>query len=101
LQEHDTLYEERDMLQQPFARDELDALIGDRPAARFLNNRHPRYRESGWAENPPSREEAIRLMLEDPNLIQRPILRRGDRFVFGPDEEGWADLAGIGCSGPS
>jgi arsenate reductase-like glutaredoxin family protein len=94
LQERDVPYQERDMLQQPFTREELETLIGDRPAAQFLNNRHPRYRESGWAESPPPREEAIRLMLEDPNLIQRPILRRGDRYVFGPDEEGWAALTG-------
>jgi arsenate reductase-like glutaredoxin family protein len=80
------------MLGQPFSREELQALIGDRPAARFLNPRHPRYRESGWAEDPPGDDEAMRLMLADPNLIQRPILRRGDRWVFGPDEEGWAEL---------
>jgi arsenate reductase-like glutaredoxin family protein len=80
------------MLGQPFTREELLTLIGTRPAAQFLNPRHPRYKESGWAENPPEREAAIGLMLADPNLIQRPILRRGDRWVFGPDEEGWAEL---------
>ena len=87
------------MLGQPFTREELRALIGDRPAAQFLNPRHPRYKESSWAENPPEHEAAICLMLEDPNLIQRPILRRGDRWVFGPDEEGWSALIGAGGRG--
>jgi arsenate reductase-like glutaredoxin family protein len=38
-------------------------------------------------EHPPSREEAIRLMAKEPNLIRRPILRRGNQWVFGFDDE--------------
>ena len=75
-------------MEQPLTRAELEALIGDRPAALFLNDRTATYKEQGWADNPPSHDEAIRLMLADPNLIQRPILRHGDQFVFGPDEAG-------------
>ena len=38
--------------------------------------------------NPPSREEAVRLMSENPNLIRRPVTVLGDRLVVGfkPDE---------------
>lgn len=32
---------------------------------------------------PKSRKEAIDLMLQQPNLIKRPILARGRRAVFG------------------
>jgi arsenate reductase len=93
LQENQVSYRERDMLKEPFSQEELEALIGDGPAAQFLNPRTAIYKERGWDVNPPDREEAIRLMLDDPNLIQRPILRRGNQYVFGPDEEGWAELA--------
>ena len=92
FREHETAFHERDMLKEPFTREELEAVIGDRPASQFLNPRSSIYKESGWAENPPSHEESIRLMLDDPNLIQRPIVRQGDTYVFGPDEEGWAKL---------
>ena len=32
---------------------------------------------------PRSKKEAIDLMMEQPNLIKRPILIRGSRVVFG------------------
>lgn len=31
-------------------------------------------------------------MLEDVNLIRRPIVVRGKKAVFGYDEEGWKGL---------
>ncbi len=37
-------------------------------------------------ENPPPREEALRLMSEHPNLIKRPILVKGSQIVLGFDE---------------
>ncbi len=38
--------------------------------------------------NPPSREVALRLMSENPNLIKRPVSVQGDRIVLGfaPDQ---------------
>jgi arsenate reductase-like glutaredoxin family protein len=36
-------------------------------------------------EKPPTRAEAIKLMAREPNLIRRPIFRRGDKWVFGFD----------------
>ena len=44
--------------------------------------------------NPPSREEAIRLMSENPNLIRRPILVKGGKILLGFDEGEWR--AGLG-----
>ena len=39
-------------------------------------------------ENPPSRDEAIRMMAAEPNLIRRPVVIAGGRIVLGfdPDE---------------
>ena len=66
---------------------ELDALIGKRDYREFLNSRNEMYRERGMKENPPPREDALRLMSENPNLIRRPILVKGSRVVLGYDEE--------------
>jgi len=44
------------------------------------------------AENMPSREEAIRLMSRNPNLIKRPIAVRGDRMVLGLDVTAYMNL---------
>ena len=38
-------------------------------------------------DSPPSREEALRLMSETPNLIRRPILIKGSEMILGWDEE--------------
>jgi arsenate reductase-like glutaredoxin family protein len=35
---------------------------------------------------PRSKKEAIDLMMEQPNLIKRPILVRGSRVIFGFDQ---------------
>jgi arsenate reductase-like glutaredoxin family protein len=41
---------------------------------------------------PRSKEEAIDLMVEQPNLIRRPVLIRGSKVIFGFDKEAYAKL---------
>jgi len=74
--------------------EELDALIGKRDYIPFLNSRNALFRERGMKDNPPSREEALKLMSDNPNLIKRPITIRGRKMVLGWDEEKLGDLAG-------
>lgn len=66
----------------------MEALIGPRDHLPFLNSRNVLYREMGMKANPPSREVALRLMSENPNLIKRPVSVQGGRIVLGfaPDE---------------
>jgi arsenate reductase-like glutaredoxin family protein len=85
---------ERDLARNPLTVAELDALIGDRPIAQFLHPRSELYQQRKMGENPPSREEAIRLMAEDPNLILRPLIRSGDRLLARPDDATLEELAG-------
>jgi arsenate reductase-like glutaredoxin family protein len=49
-----------------------------------------------WKERPlpSSKKEAIDLMVEQPNLIKRPILIKGTRVLFGFHKEQYASLAG-------
>ena len=67
--------------------EELDKLIGKRDYREFLNSRNELYRERDMKTNPPSREEALRLMAAHPNLIKRPILVKGAQIVLGYDEQ--------------
>jgi arsenate reductase-like glutaredoxin family protein len=39
-------------------------------------------------DHPPSRNEAIRMMAEEPNLIRRPVIVAGGRVVLGFDQQG-------------
>jgi arsenate reductase-like glutaredoxin family protein len=47
-----------------------------------------------WKERPlpTSKKQAIDLMLEQPNLIKRPILITGSRVIFGFDKEQYRHL---------
>jgi arsenate reductase-like glutaredoxin family protein len=47
-----------------------------------------------WKERPlpTSKKEAIDLMIENPNLIRRPILIKGSKVVFGFNREQYDDL---------
>jgi arsenate reductase (glutaredoxin) len=65
---------------------ELDELIGSRDYRLFLNSRNELYRERGMKDNPPAREEALRLMSSHPNLIKRPVVVKGKKIVLGFDE---------------
>jgi arsenate reductase len=67
-------------------------LIGKRDYREFLNSRNELYRERGMKENPPPRDEALRLMSKNPNLIKRPILVKGREIVLGFDEEALSGL---------
>jgi len=44
------------------------------------------------ARKTPSREEAIRLMSKNPNLIKRPVVVRGDQLVIGLDVTAYMKL---------
>lgn len=50
----------------------------------FVSLRSPVFRERPL---PKSRKEAIDLMMENPNLIRRPIFIKGSKVVFGFDKE--------------
>jgi arsenate reductase-like glutaredoxin family protein len=67
-------FEEREYGKNPLSEKELREIIGDGPIENFLNTRTPLYREKNMKQKPPSKEEAIKLMLKDPNLLKRPVI---------------------------
>ena len=78
--------QERDLGKDPLSAAELQALIGDADITGFLNTRTALYRERKMKQNPPTKAQAIQLMVQDPNLIRRPIIAKGARKVIGFDE---------------
>lgn len=84
--------QERDLGKEPLSVTELENLIDGRNYLEFLNPRNELYREMKMNTNPPSREQAIQLMAKNPNLIRRPIFRRGNRWVMGFNAEEVASL---------
>lgn len=64
----------------------MDDLIGTRDYRDFLNTRNELYRELDMKNHPPARNEAIRLMSGNPNLIRRPILVDRKHTIVGFSE---------------
>jgi Spx/MgsR family transcriptional regulator len=83
----------RDLGKDKLSIAELDKLIGSADHRKFLNTRNELYRTREMAKNPPSRDEALKLMAAEPNLIRRPVVLRGVEMVLGYDEEALARIA--------
>ena len=78
--------EEREYGKNPLSEKELREIIEDEPIERFLNTRTPVYREKNMKQNPPTKEQAINLMLKDPNLLKRPLVIKGKKKITGFNE---------------
>jgi arsenate reductase (glutaredoxin) len=77
----------RNLDKERLSSSELEKLIGHSDHREFLNTRNELYREKNMKENPPTRAEAIRMMVGEPNLIRRPVIVAGGRVVLGFDQE--------------
>jgi Spx/MgsR family transcriptional regulator len=79
-------FEEREYGKNRFSEGELREIIGDSPVQNFLNTRTPLYREKNMKQTPPSKDEAIKLILKDPNLLKRPVFIKGKKKLTGFNE---------------
>ena len=73
----------------PLGEDKLRDLLrkaGLRPRD-AMRTKEPVYRELGLDQADQPDEELIRLMTEHPDLVQRPIVERGDRAVLARPPE--------------
>jgi arsenate reductase-like glutaredoxin family protein len=86
LQSKTVDFDEREYGKSPLSEKELREIIGDRPIENFLNTRTPLYRDMKMKQHPPSKSEAIKLMLKDPNLLRRPVIIVGKTVLTGFDE---------------
>jgi Spx/MgsR family transcriptional regulator len=86
LQSKKVDFDERDYGKNPFTEKELRDIIGGDPIETFLNTRTPLYREKNMKQKPPSKDEAIKLILKDPNLLKRPVIIKGKSKLTGFNE---------------
>ena len=76
-------FDEREYGKTPFTEKELREIIGDSPIEPFLSTRTPLYKERNMKQKPPSKDEAIKLMLKDANLLKRPVFIKGKKKLTG------------------
>ena len=83
----------RDYFRSPLEAPELEGLLPADPAP-MLGTKSPKYKELGLKDRRLSKAEAIALMVEDNNLLKRPLLVHPKGTVIGYDPDAYARLEG-------
>jgi arsenate reductase-like glutaredoxin family protein len=78
-----------DINKEPPSRAFLERHIDPDRFLDFVSTRSPVFKERAL---PRSKKEAIDMMMENPNLIRRPIIIRGSEVIFGFDKDRYAKL---------
>jgi arsenate reductase (glutaredoxin) len=89
LRESGVPFEKVNYYVEPLSKKKLTELVrklGMKPRE-LLRKGESAYKELGLAEDKFSDSELIALMIEHPDLLQRPIVERGDRAVLGRPTE--------------
>ena len=94
LRESGISYEKINYYIEPLSRKKLTELIRkmNLKPRDLLRKSEPIYKELGLSEDKFSDTELIGLMIEHPDLLQRPIVERGDRAVLGRPTENVKEL---------
>jgi arsenate reductase len=82
-----------DLAKERPSRELLERLIDEKHLADFVNTRSPAYKARGLNVEKMTKKQAIDLMLEEPNLMRRPLVLAGRKAVFGYDLEKYEELA--------
>ena len=78
-----------DINRAPPSREFLETHIDAEHFLDFVSTRSPVFKERPL---PRSKKEAIALMMENPNLIRRPIMIKGAKVIFGFDRQRYEKL---------
>ena len=81
--------QEIDINKQPPTREFLEKHIEADHFLDYVSTRSPVWKQRPL---PKSKKEAIDLMLQNPNLIKRPILVKGSKVIFGFDKDRYTKL---------
>ncbi len=79
--------DERDYAKNPLSAAELRELFKGRDPRDFLNPKSPAFKAKALAGKKLTQADAIKLMVEDPNLIKRHLTVAGAEIIAGFDRE--------------
>src|SRR3954452_3154164 len=94
LRESGIAYEKVNYYTEPLSRKKLTELLRkmDMKPRELLRKSERVYKELGLSEDKFSDSELIALMIQHPDLTQRPIVERGERAVLGRPTENVKEL---------
>jgi len=79
--------EERDYFKEPLSESELQELASLASPTELFAWRSPSFKKMGLAAEDVSESEMLRLMLEEPRLIRRPVTRVGSKLIIGSNQK--------------
>ena len=79
--------DERDYAKNPLSRAELVDLFAGRDPRDFINPKSPAFKALELKGKALTPDQAITLMVKEPNLIKRPLLVAGKAMIAGFDRE--------------
>ncbi|MBN2463556.1 MAG: hypothetical protein JXB43_08185 [Dehalococcoidia bacterium] len=77
---------DRDFFKNPFSQSEIDELLQGKTASEMFNFRSPSFKQLGLEREKLSNKELIDLMLKEPRLVRRPVVRIDGTVYFGADK---------------
>ena len=77
---------ERDFFKNTFNQSEIDELLQGKPASEMFNFRSPSFKQLGLERDKLSDKELIDLMLKEPRLIRRPVVRIDGNIYFNANK---------------
>jgi arsenate reductase-like glutaredoxin family protein len=77
---------ERDFFKNPFTESEIKELLQGKQASEMFNFRSPSFKQLGLERDKLSDKELIDLMLKEPRLVRRPVVRIDGRVYFSADK---------------
>ena len=83
---------ERDFFKTPFTREEINALLQKQPASEMFSFRSPSFKSLGLDQAKLKDKDLIDLMLKEPRLIRRPIVKVDRKVYFGADSKALAEI---------
>ena len=83
---------DRDFFKDPFTADEITMLLQESKPAEMFNFRSPSFKKLDLDRDQLKSEDLIELMLKEPRLIRRPVVKIGRKVYFGASSEALADI---------
>lgn len=101
LHEHGVKVEAIDLLAFPWSEAELLAFFAALPVSDWFNCSAPQVKSGEVVPEQQTQQQALQLLLQEPLLIRRPLLRKGDERRVGFNSEAIAQWLGIGSEEPT
>ena len=78
--------DERDFFKDRFTEEELRQLIRGLPPSQFFSWNSPAFKKLGLGRDGLDNDQLFRLMVEEPRLVRRPLIKVGGELIVGTDK---------------